>query len=105
MTTTAPVVGSFSDIPLHSERTVPPSTEAAVQKHVAAAAAAHWYTPDHLMWHTAEDTEGKPLYIPAALSAVEAERYPLNPFPGEPPFLRGPYPTMYVNQPWTIRQY
>ena len=22
-----------------------------------------------------------------------------------PPFLRGPYPTMYVNQPWTIRQY
>lgn len=26
-------------------------------------------------------------------------------FPGSPPFLRGPYPTMYVNQPWTIRQY
>lgn len=24
---------------------------------------------------------------------------------GLPPFLRGPYPTMYVNQPWTIRQY
>ena len=26
-------------------------------------------------------------------------------WPGLPPFLRGPYPTMYVNQPWTIRQY
>jgi len=26
-------------------------------------------------------------------------------FPGKAPFLRGPYPTMYVNQPWTIRQY
>ncbi len=26
-------------------------------------------------------------------------------FPGLPPYLRGPYPTMYVNQPWTIRQY
>ena len=26
-------------------------------------------------------------------------------YPGLPPFLRGPYPTMYVNQPWTIRQY
>ncbi|KAA0970772.1 methylmalonyl-CoA mutase [Aureimonas fodinaquatilis] len=26
-------------------------------------------------------------------------------FPGVPPFVRGPYPTMYVNQPWTIRQY
>ncbi|WP_313023859.1 methylmalonyl-CoA mutase [Mobilicoccus sp.] len=25
--------------------------------------------------------------------------------PGAPPFLRGPYPTMYVNQPWTVRQY
>ena len=26
-------------------------------------------------------------------------------YPGIAPFLRGPYPTMYVNQPWTIRQY
>lgn len=26
-------------------------------------------------------------------------------YPGIKPFLRGPYPTMYVNQPWTIRQY
>ncbi|MCC7536950.1 MAG: methylmalonyl-CoA mutase [Deltaproteobacteria bacterium] len=25
--------------------------------------------------------------------------------PGFPPFVRGPYPTMYVRQPWTIRQY
>jgi methylmalonyl-CoA mutase len=25
--------------------------------------------------------------------------------PGFPPFLRGPYPTMYTTQPWTIRQY
>ena len=25
--------------------------------------------------------------------------------PGLPPFVRGPYPTMYVNQPWTVRQY
>ena len=24
---------------------------------------------------------------------------------GEPPFLRGPYATMYTNKPWTIRQY
>jgi methylmalonyl-CoA mutase len=29
----------------------------------------------------------------------------LHTWPGLPPFLRGPYPTMYVNQPWTIRQY
>ncbi|TGQ46828.1 methylmalonyl-CoA mutase [Mesorhizobium sp. M00.F.Ca.ET.216.01.1.1] len=29
----------------------------------------------------------------------------LDTFPGLPPFVRGPYPTMYVQQPWTIRQY
>src|SRR6187397_202713 len=29
----------------------------------------------------------------------------LDTFPGLPPYLRGPYPTMYVNQPWTVRQY
>jgi methylmalonyl-CoA mutase len=29
----------------------------------------------------------------------------LDSVPGAPPFLRGPYPTMYVQKPWTIRQY
>src|SRR3979409_1735066 len=29
----------------------------------------------------------------------------LQTWPGIAPYLRGPYPTMYVNQPWTIRQY
>lgn len=29
----------------------------------------------------------------------------LNTYPGVAPFLRGPYPTMYVTRPWTIRQY
>jgi len=29
----------------------------------------------------------------------------LESWPGIPPFLRGPYPTMYVERPWTIRQY
>ncbi len=28
-----------------------------------------------------------------------------NSFPGQPPFTRGPYPSMYAGQPWTIRQY
>ena len=26
-------------------------------------------------------------------------------YPGQVPFVRGPYPLMYVTQPWTIRQY
>ena len=29
----------------------------------------------------------------------------LNDKPGLPPYTRGPYPTMYVNRPWTVRQY
>ncbi|WP_406815950.1 methylmalonyl-CoA mutase [Mycobacterium sp. M23085] len=105
MTTTAPAVGSFADVPLHSERTVTPATEAAVEEHVAAAAAAHLRTPDQLQWQTPEDIDVKPVYIGADRAAVAADGYPLHSFPGEPPFVRGPYPTMYVNQPWTIRQY
>jgi methylmalonyl-CoA mutase len=105
MTTTTPVVGSFSDVPLRSDRNVPTPTEGAVEDHVAAAAAAHWYSPDQLVWHTPEDIDVKPVYIAADRAAAEADGYPLNSFPGEPPFVRGPYPTMYVNQPWTIRQY
>src|SRR6202161_4027123 len=105
MTTTTPVVGSFADVPLHSDRSVAQPTEDAVEDHVAAAAAAHWYSPDQLVWHTPEDIDVKPVYIAADRAAAEADGYPLNSFPGEPPFVRGPYPTMYVNQPWTIRQY
>jgi methylmalonyl-CoA mutase len=105
MTTTTPAVGSFADVPLHSDRNVAQPTDDAVREHVEAAAAAHWYTPDQLVWHTPEDIDVKPVYIGADRAAAESGGYPLHTFPGEPPFVRGPYPTMYVNQPWTIRQY
>jgi methylmalonyl-CoA mutase len=52
-------------------------------------------------WRTPEGIEVKNSYSPediAGLSFVDG-------FPGVAPFLRGPYPTMYVAQPWTIRQY
>lgn len=29
----------------------------------------------------------------------------VNSYPGLAPFIRGPYPTMYTNKPWTVRQY
>ena len=29
----------------------------------------------------------------------------INSMPGIDPFIRGPYPTMYANKPWTVRQY
>jgi methylmalonyl-CoA mutase len=99
------VVGSFAHVPLHGERVPGPVSADDLTEHVAAAAAAHGYTPDQLDWHTPEGIVVKPVYTAADRAAAVADGYPLNGFPGEPPYIRGPYPTMYVNQPWTIRQY
>jgi methylmalonyl-CoA mutase len=52
-------------------------------------------------WATPEGIDVKPLYTAADLDGLDF----LGTYPGLPPYLRGPYPTMYVNQPWTIRQY
>lgn len=98
-------VPSFADVPLHGAATPARPTESDVAQHISAAAAAHGYVAEQLDWHTPEGIAVKPVYIAADRDAVVAEGYPLDSFPGEPPFIRGPYPTMYVNQPWTIRQY
>src|SRR6201996_6740146 len=58
-------------------------------------------SPSKTRWATPEGIEGKPLYRPEDLEGLDF----LDTCPGAPPYLRGPYPTMYVNQPWTIRQY
>ncbi len=52
-------------------------------------------------WISPEGIEIKPRYDAADLSGLDA----LDTWPGLSPFLRGPYPTMYTTQPWTIRQY
>ncbi|MGH2342726.1 methylmalonyl-CoA mutase [Segnochrobactraceae bacterium EtOH-i3] len=52
-------------------------------------------------WVTPEGIPVNALYGEADLAGLDF----LNTFPGIAPFLRGPYPTMYVQQPWTIRQY
>ncbi|GAA4901368.1 methylmalonyl-CoA mutase [Tessaracoccus lubricantis] len=54
---------------------------------------AGWQTPEHILV--------PPLYRGADVANLDF----LETAPGIPPFLRGPYATMYVNQPWTIRQY
>jgi methylmalonyl-CoA mutase len=59
----------------------------------APAAAAPWQTPEAL--------NVKGVYQASDLDGIAW----LDSYPGIPPFLRGPYPTMYVTQPWTIRQY
>jgi methylmalonyl-CoA mutase len=102
-------IRSFADVPLHGERAGEPAassvSQAAVTKHVEAAAAAHGYTPEQLDWATPEGIDVKPVYIAADRDSAVAQGYPLDTFPGEAPYIRGPYPTMYVNQAWTIRQY
>jgi methylmalonyl-CoA mutase len=98
-------IPSFADVPLRRGQPAPAPTRSAADQHIAAAAAAHGYTAEQLDWHTPESIVVKPLYVGADRDAVVAAGYPLDSFPGEPPFIRGPYPTMYVNQPWTIRQY
>ncbi|MCV7279455.1 methylmalonyl-CoA mutase [Mycolicibacterium flavescens] len=98
-------IGSFADVPLSGDTAVEAPTEAAVAAHVEAAAVAHGYTAEQVDWVTPEGIDVKPVYIGADRDAAVEAGYPLDSFPGEPPFVRGPYPTMYVNQPWTIRQY
>ena len=52
-------------------------------------------------WLTPEGIAVKPAYAEADLKGLDF----LDTYPGIAPYLRGPYPTMYVNQPWTVRQY
>jgi methylmalonyl-CoA mutase len=52
-------------------------------------------------WMTPEGIEVKPFYTAADLAGIEHLDYPA----GFPPFLRGPYTSMYALHPWTIRQY
>ena len=52
-------------------------------------------------WMTPENIAVKPRYGADDLAGLDF----VDTFPGLPPYVRGPYPTMYVTQPWTIRQY
>jgi methylmalonyl-CoA mutase len=52
-------------------------------------------------WATPEGIAVKPRYAAADISGLD---FPGG-YPGLAPYLRGPYPTMYATNPWTIRQY
>jgi len=52
-------------------------------------------------WETPEGISVPPLYTAADLDGLDF----LETYPGVAPYLRGPYPTMYTTQPWTVRQY
>ena len=57
--------------------------------------------PNTEPWATAEGIAVKPRYDAADIAALDF----LGGYPGLAPYLRGPYPTMYATNPWTIRQY
>ena len=56
---------------------------------------------DELIWRTMEQIDVKPLYTSEDIKNFEHLDY----MSGIAPFLRGPYSTMYVQRPWTVRQY
>ena len=91
-------------------KTFPDFTQIAYQPPVAKTTFARWKTQveretgkplDEWIWHTMEHIDVQPLYTDKDLKGLEHLDY----MPGLPPFLRGPYATMYVTKPWTVRQY
>ena len=83
-------IPNFSEIPLNSEE-------------VAAQQPAN--TPNEQVWSTPEGIDVKRVFTQADRDEAFEAGHPLDSLPGQKPFMRGPYPTMYTNQPWTIRQY
>ncbi|HBA34739.1 MAG TPA: methylmalonyl-CoA mutase [Gammaproteobacteria bacterium] len=87
----------FSNIQLNASTTVKTDTSA----WEAACAKQSGKSPSEMQWQTPEGIDLKALYTEKDLEGLDF----LHTFPGLPPFLRGPYSTMYVNKPWTLRQY
>jgi methylmalonyl-CoA mutase len=81
----------MSRIPSFADRPLPERHPALTAGRLAEAAT----------WETPEGIPVRPLYTADDLAGLDF----LDTWPGLPPYLRGPYPTMYTTQPWTIRQY
>jgi methylmalonyl-CoA mutase len=89
------MIPDFSGVPLHAEGAPPASPPRSSEE-----SSGPWgeQAPPT---ETPEGIAVRPLYTAADLDGLDF----LHTYPGAAPFLRGPYPTMYVNQPWTVRQY
>ena len=94
--TAGSVIPDFSDIELATDTSEPDpdSWRAHTESRLGEAL-------DDLAFETPEGITVPAVSTPGAIDDIEF----VGTYPGSPPFLRGPYPTMYVNQPWTIRQY
>jgi len=79
-----------------------------IDKHLADESVAHskleekWQSKfNDLIWTNSEGIEIKPFYSAEDIKEVHQKES----FPGLAPFLQGPYSSMYLSRPWTIRQY
>jgi methylmalonyl-CoA mutase len=91
-------IPNFADVSLASTSNSGGLSAAEWEKKASTAAGG---SLDTLTWETPEGIPVKPLYASADLEGLDF----LDTRPGVAPFLRGPYPAMYVTQPWTVRQY
>jgi len=103
-------IPNFADVALRSDHDQAAPSVADTETWTADVATAAGQPVEEMVWSTPEGIDVKPVYTRADLDSLfehpDGEpAYPLGSFPGIAPYLRGPYPTMYVNQPWTIRQY
>ncbi|EWM17707.1 methylmalonyl-CoA mutase [Kutzneria sp. 744] len=90
------MIPNFADVPLGD-----PEVAGGADDWRKALHAATGKDTDALVWESPEGIGIRPLYTAEDLAGLDF----LGTYPGVAPYLRGPYPTMYVNQPWTIRQY
>ena len=89
----------FSKLPLKLDAQT--STDATLADWQNAAKAAQDTADAATLRQTPEGIDIKPLY-----TSDDRDGLPyLDSYPGLAPFIRGPYSTMYVNKPWTVRQY
>ncbi|MBB1255470.1 methylmalonyl-CoA mutase [Streptomyces sp. OF3] len=93
---TSDPIPDFTGVPLGA-----PTADADAERWRAEVEKGAGKSADDLVWETPEGIGVKPLYTAADTADLDF----LGTYPGVAPYLRGPYPTMYVNQPWTIRQY
>ncbi|MCH9764568.1 MAG: methylmalonyl-CoA mutase, partial [Alphaproteobacteria bacterium] len=79
--------------------TLPDFTKIALDDEAAATSSDGATATGAPSWTTPEGIDVKPFYTAADRDSLDF----LNTWPGIAPYLRGPYPTMYVTKPWTIR--
>ena len=91
------IIPDFSQIPLELDQIPTFDSEAAGSE----ASEEQGTEVDNSPLETPEGIRIKSLYTSEDLGD-SSDRHS---YPGFAPYLRGPYPTMYTNQPWTIRQY